>query len=471
MKSTFTKFSTVLGLTAVAALQAHAQQTTSHLEETIKRRGFAPSLAPVITANKGTAMKQRVTATSMYAVNPDGSSYIVDSTGYKYSGKRGSSFDLHFLGYREHYPGTRTGGTNRDFTEVAIQADSMTFYRVGDTVVFGARTYTTTGKVATNYSKPGNEPPFSNGILMINKYNTGGFVTAQQQLGWNLSTNGWDTIRLRKLTYSATGLITRDTLFEYIGAALQPVSFISYQHDIQGNLVQQSATERYGTGWRDVYRRNNTYDTQNRMVRSAYEFNLGTGLVPTDLDSFEYTGSLTAFTKWTMYTRIRSNWMRSQKWEKHLNAQMLADTLKIMSWNLSTNIWDISSMTAFRYNSYGNPVRSAVYMVNATTPRLINTYYYELFDDTPAGVNGIHKVAATVYPNPAQDELNIKVPDALNKQVSIVITDISGRVMISQQSEWTQDVTQIGIGHLATGTYLVHIDVQGSSYQQTFVKK
>lgn len=472
MKSTFTKVGTAMGLMVVTVLQAHAQQPASHLEETIKHRGFAPSLMPVTAAaNKGTAIKQRVIATTMYAVNADGSSYSVDSTVYKYSGKSSSAFDLHFLAYREHYPGTHTGGTSRDFTEVAIQADSMTFHRVGATVLFAARTYTTAGKVATSYARPGNELPFSNGMLMINQYNAAGFVTAQQQLGWNTATTSWDTLRLRKLAYTASGWITRDTLYEYIGTNLQPISFISYRHDAQGNLLQEASTERYGTGWRDVYRKNNAYDGQNRMIRSAYEFNLGNGLVATDLDSFEYTGSLKAFTKWTMYTMISGNWVRSQKWEKHLNAQLLADTLRIMSWNPSTNVWDIGSTTAFQYNSYNNPVRSAVYMVNATTPGLINTYYYELFDDAPAAVQGIHKIAAAVYPNPAQEQLDIKIPDAPNKQVSIIITDISGRVMVTQQSEWKQETGQIGIGRLAAGTYLLHINVQGSNYQQTFVKK
>ncbi|MCC5922912.1 MAG: T9SS type A sorting domain-containing protein, partial [Crocinitomicaceae bacterium] len=68
-----------------------------------------------------------------------------------------------------------------------------------------------------------------------------------------------------------------------------------------------------------------------------------------------------------------------------------------------------------------------------------------------------------VFPNPAQDEVTIRVKD-IEQTYSIIITDINGKIM-SIHSEIT-DFIQLDITQLSNGTYLIHL-VDGETRIET----
>lgn len=60
---------------------------------------------------------------------------------------------------------------------------------------------------------------------------------------------------------------------------------------------------------------------------------------------------------------------------------------------------------------------------------------------------------AQIYPNPARNEVFISVENALQKVQSIQITDLMGRVVLSEECDCYQ--TRLDVGHLPRGVYLI----------------
>lgn len=84
-------------------------------------------------------------------------------------------------------------------------------------------------------------------------------------------------------------------------------------------------------------------------------------------------------------------------------------------------------------------------------------------------VNSFNNGVFSVYPNPAQDVVNIKLQDDLDiTLVSAMFYDLTGKVVLS-----TDNLSQpINVEKLATGTYILSItDTENKNYTQKFIKE
>jgi hypothetical protein len=76
----------------------------------------------------------------------------------------------------------------------------------------------------------------------------------------------------------------------------------------------------------------------------------------------------------------------------------------------------------------------------------------------------------TVFPNPAQDVLNLEVSFDNATDASITIADINGRVIkMDDRSGLTKEVLTYQIPQLAAGTYLVRIATKEGTKTKKFV--
>ena len=71
-----------------------------------------------------------------------------------------------------------------------------------------------------------------------------------------------------------------------------------------------------------------------------------------------------------------------------------------------------------------------------------------------------------LYPNPAQDFVNVQADINLNS-VRTSIIDANGRVVDEQLIK----DNRIDVAHLSTGTYFLSIQINGQRYQTQFVKQ
>ncbi len=77
----------------------------------------------------------------------------------------------------------------------------------------------------------------------------------------------------------------------------------------------------------------------------------------------------------------------------------------------------------------------------------------------------------SLYPNPSEDKINIALNGTLNKNVHYKISDISGRVLLTQQNNAVvNSVHQIDVSMLKHGMYFIEIIVENRKIVRNFIK-
>lgn len=89
--------------------------------------------------------------------------------------------------------------------------------------------------------------------------------------------------------------------------------------------------------------------------------------------------------------------------------------------------------------------------------------------ETILSVNEVEPLAASVFPNPAQDVLNIRIGEALAPDALIEIYGVSGIKYLSVITK-TSETARINVADLPAGMYVVAITSGGSHFHGKFVK-
>ncbi|KAB2915951.1 MAG: T9SS type A sorting domain-containing protein [Bacteroidetes bacterium] len=83
--------------------------------------------------------------------------------------------------------------------------------------------------------------------------------------------------------------------------------------------------------------------------------------------------------------------------------------------------------------------------------------------------NGTVPLQVSLYPNPATDYITVSVDDIAGNNAIYKIYDLSGKQLI--QSPASGATTQLGVGYLTAGTYLLRIENGSKSGSTFFIKK
>lgn len=83
--------------------------------------------------------------------------------------------------------------------------------------------------------------------------------------------------------------------------------------------------------------------------------------------------------------------------------------------------------------------------------------------------NAISHTDVSIYPNPVLNELNIEINQGTNQAAMIVISDITGKEIMSFQGN-TGTINQINTSSLETGIYILTVNVNGEVSNFKFVK-
>jgi len=79
-----------------------------------------------------------------------------------------------------------------------------------------------------------------------------------------------------------------------------------------------------------------------------------------------------------------------------------------------------------------------------------------------------------IFPNPAQDKITVPFTIRLPQEVTIEVTDINGKVLITKYNKQYADngmfKVEIGIGELPAGTYYVNVKTTNNQMTEKFIK-
>jgi hypothetical protein len=89
------------------------------------------------------------------------------------------------------------------------------------------------------------------------------------------------------------------------------------------------------------------------------------------------------------------------------------------------------------------------------------------------GAVSANSAGISIYPNPAENILNVKWNNVATGTASVIITDITGRQVISKSVEMTQanGTASFDVTSLSCGTYVVSISGNGINYNTILEKK
>jgi 1,4-alpha-glucan branching enzyme len=155
------------------------------------------------------------------------------------------------------------------------------------------------------------------------------------------------------------------------------------------------------------------------------------------------------------------------------------------------NIWELTIPLAadtfdykFAYDTWAGqetltPGSACTYTIDSFTNRRIIVTGAAALDTVcwascAACIVNVEEIAnanrVTIYPNPAQDFLQIEFAKAINKQANITIMDASGRMVVSQKITIAKRYT-VDTANMTEGMYFIHLTTDDINYNQSFMVK
>jgi hypothetical protein len=427
------------------------------------------NLAP---AQKPTGTAQRVIA---QVYNETG---YADSTRFKYTGTRGSSYEHNVLNfgynmyYGSNYPPIFTSSYQNDPSKML--ADSIISYE--DTVVYHVSKgyYRNDNKLdsftSTSISSPNPDYVERN----LHTFYPGGYLKEATSLYDDGTTSGINQIR--RLTYSSNyDRVMTDTLLADDGASgVEPFVVTEYHYNAQGKPDTVTTLFNFGTDFIPFSKAVIGY-TADQKVRTIRTYDVAPNSSQLSLyqtDTFAYANNSTYFTFWENTTLDEDgNLSDGQRWIKNVGTNGLPDSINIYS-NDGT-AWSEQITLHYTYNSFSNPVTLNATMGGAPEDGMI-TFYYETYDD--GQVNSIKPVAEnkdfTVYPNPFSNNISIDWKGKAQNNVTVSLTNIVGQEVFKTELKLNAGQNTIALPALTSGNYILLLqDANGKSWSNKMVKR
>ncbi len=95
-------------------------------------------------------------------------------------------------------------------------------------------------------------------------------------------------------------------------------------------------------------------------------------------------------------------------------------------------------------------------------------YWTQIFgrgDATLSNDDIAHVEGLEVFPNPAQDKINIRLKNSLRAELDFRVISLSGKIIYENSTELTNNVASIDIQNLAIGIYFVYIKNIATAYK------
>lgn len=173
-------------------------------------------------------------------------------------------------------------------------------------------------------------------------------------------------------------------------------------------------------------------------------------------------------------------------------APTLIDSIRIAVWDYDSSNVQVGQHF-LKFDSLSTIPQMSIYLIdkflNTTTNlRTQNTYSFDITTDASSYGNnrfllvfdattGISTNSLvnniTIYPNPANDVLNIGVSDVniLSKKSIISIKNLMGQEILHQESDNLKNIQNLDISHLSEGVYVITVNIGGGIVNRKFIKK
>lgn len=443
--------------------------------------------------NKTEAIQQRLIGYRKNLFNA-GTLSSVDSNIYTYSGGRGSVNPANLVYDTRHrwtlnagtivsdYRNTRTWNANglnsqllvEDFVAGNFENDTRTLY-----------TYDANGNrlSALNQSWNGTSWDTTSKTEFI-------YTVANKLLSETVSTwisGAWDVLYRYAYAYDANNYLSEEAYLENSGSGLENVTHTLYTNDPNGNVLTELEQDWNGSSWINFIRF--TYSYANPNQQSAFVLERWTSGAWAKEDKSEYTyhssgyfNSAISFT-WSgsawdtiskqYFTYVGNNLVEDSTWfftaglpakryrtTYTYDVNNYSDTVTFYTWN--NNNWEYDQRTNYDINpTYGNydGLFKETWTGTAWQTKEQNYYYYENYNAPNAITGATSAISFSVYPNPAEQLLNIDFFSNENVGTQIEVVSISGQLWFSATYNTAigDNYFNLPVAELPAGLYVIVI--------------
>ncbi len=414
---------------------------------------------------------------------------LTDSISLFYAPNMGSTYDFNDMDYPYNYPYSASPMFNYAgvFTTPQVLYDTCIHWTDNPfTLAYGLYESTYAGYDANrnlvNFKDIFTDSTINTNMSYINHFTASNKIDSGSW--FRLSAGMADSAFAQYFSYNISGLLTKDSIYEYHLGVWHLVARTLYTYDVSNNLtlINYYANDTDTSFTQPLIEKEryiNTYDASNRLLTVLNSTYNGTALDSNLVDTFAYTGVYTYHTSWKeyQYDPINHYWAPMFNMSKIINGGGLPDTVNVDGFDSILNAWIPQTRYTAAYNSFNLPDTLREYDYNFTTfptnPSFTTVYYYQTYVNSTA-TNSVKALVdnINIYPNPATDMITISQSGVLEKgMMSVSIININGQV-ISRQHMPAQDQIQMSIKSLLPGIYYVVLqDEKGTIlYKQTIVK-
>lgn len=316
---------------------------------------------------------------------------------------------------------------------------------------------------------------FTFGFKDILTYDDNGNMDQKLSYNWDNGEGNWTLYSLYLYTYDEDNLM--QTLKQNWDAGLNDwvnQSLLLFTYDENDNIIQQVQQnwDNELIDWVNGGLYINTYDEYDNQTEVFFKY--------WDSSINEWIkSSLTSntFNEMQLLTEsFNQQWdSEAEEWvDNYLDVSTYDENDQLLLlfsqfWDVESGEWINSSQGTYDYNEVGFTTQNTFQMWDALTNEWVNSWRYDYFwSEHQTGVIGnLQNVKINIYPNPAQDKINI-IGDASLQNTSAQIYSAYGKlvkpVMLKSQNE-------IDISGFQKGVYFIRIQTDKGDFTRKFIKE
>lgn len=252
----------------------------------------------------------------------------------------------------------------------------------------------------------------------------------------DIGSNDWLATFRQFYTYDSDARLINVTKQNWLGTEwINFMNLVDYHYDTVQNRIYSYTTQNWNMAsqqWVDYAKDSFEYYDYKGLVNTSYYFT-PSGLIPS-------TRSI------------------------YLNDSLMNQIVsKYETWDVQKNQWDamMHNETVYTYDTDSvilSKVDLSLVGDNNIDSMFKEVYFYGL----ASGLNDTKTFDYVLYPNPAKDNLNIKLSNVSNtEKVELVLKSISGQTMIKRNFN-SNNIT-LDVSSLSTGLYLLQINTESGS--------
>ncbi len=328
-------------------------------------------------------------------------------------------------------------------------------------------TYDAAFRVTSETYQAWNGAVWENSAKSIFAYDANGNILSEINLSWNNGASAWDSTEKYEYDYDAQQKVTSFLYRTWSGAGWENSYRTTYTNS---NGRRMSEVEEFWNTavWEKDNKTDYVYNASGNRTSDIYSIWNGAAWDNDEKYLFDYDASDRVISvidqMWD-----GTNWTYNSKIEYSYTGSNLTESI-IFDWVVST--FENETKYDYTYNSFNQVLTYVSQTWNGTTWQPTNAdgkvnFHYETFEDNTGIAQALGEENFSIFPNPAQDVLNIQMKNKLADKVQVI--DMLGKVVFETKSKSIALNITIPTNQLADGVYYLKIQSGAQMGSKSFV--